>query len=108
MSNLSFNMRSFIALPMIAAAMALPLAAMPAQAIVDPRDQDAALQARESGELLGLNALKDKVGRQVGGRFLGCDCDPHSGRYVMKYLRGGSVVMVDVDARTGNILRIKD
>ncbi|OWV33672.1 hypothetical protein B5C34_09495 [Pacificimonas flava] len=94
----------------IAAALLFLMAAAPApaEAIVDPRDQDAALQARKNGELLGLDDIREQVGRRVGGRFLGCDCDPHSGRYRMKYLRGGKVVMVDVDARTGDILRISE
>lgn len=86
----------------------IPMAAMPAQAITPPSDQDAALEAREAGRLLGLDDLRDQVSGVVGGRFLGCECDPHSGRYRMKYLRGGKVIMVDVDARTGDILRISE
>lgn len=92
----------------IAMCLALPLGAAPAQAITDPSDQDAALQAREAGKLLGLENLREQVSGVVGGRFLGCECDPHSGHYRMKYLRGGKVVMVDVDARTGDILRISE
>ena len=82
---------------------------VPVQAIgAPPNDQDAAFTAREQGQLLGLGAIRQKVGGVVGGRFLGCDCDPHAGRYKMKYLRDGKVVMVEVDARTGDILQISD
>ena len=80
----------------------------PARAIEDPRDQDVALQAREAGELLGLGKIKSSVGAVVGGRFIGCDCDPHAARYRMKYRVGNKVVLVDVDARTGDILKIQD
>ena len=98
--------RLFVSL--IAASLAgSSLAGAPARSL-EPQDQDAALAGREAGELLGLDALRSNVSRQLGGKFLGCDCDPHSARYRMKYLRDGKVLMVDVDARTGDILRIDE
>ncbi|EMD82206.1 PepSY domain-containing protein [Pacificimonas flava] len=95
---------------LLLAASALGPAAFPGQAQSEDalRDQDAALEAREAGRLLSLGDIRSNVAGVVGGKFLGCDCDPHAARYRMKFLREGKVVMVDVDARTGNILRINE
>ena len=101
-------MRLLLASLATAAIFVLAVPVTAAQAIEDPRDQDAALAAREAGELMGFGAIRSQVSSRVGGRFLGCDCDPHAARYRMKYLKDGKVVMVDVDARTGNILRISE
>ncbi len=75
-----------------------------AQAIEDPRDQDAALAGAQAGTLMSFGDIKSRVGARVGGEFIGCDCDPGAARYRMKYMRGNQVIEVDVDARTGNII----
>ena len=40
-----------------------------------------------------------------GAQYLGFDYDPTSNVYTLKFLRNGSVIWVDVDGRTGRILR---
>ncbi|MGB3721413.1 MAG: hypothetical protein WA979_01175 [Pacificimonas sp.] len=75
-----------------------------AQAIEDMRDQDAALAGAQAGTLMSFGDIKSRVGARVGGKFIGCHCDPGAARYRMKYMRGNRVIEVDVDARTGNIL----
>ena len=89
-------------------ALGLLFASADAQAIEDPSDQDAALAGARSGALMSFGDIRERVSARVGGRFIGCDCDPNSARYTMRYLRGNKVVEVDVDARTGNILGKRD
>ncbi|MEM8826429.1 MAG: PepSY domain-containing protein [Pseudomonadota bacterium] len=96
-------LHAFLALALVATGMT----AAPARAIEDPRDQDAALAGAQAGRLVSFNKIRDRVGARVGGKFLGCDCDPNAARYRLRYMRGNEVVEVDVDARTGNILRIR-
>lgn len=67
-------------------------------------DQDQAYEAARSGEIKPLGPIISKVGRRVGGDFVGSDYDSGSQTYRLKYLRDGSMVVVDVDARTGAIL----
>ncbi|RYE04518.1 MAG: hypothetical protein EOP61_00210 [Sphingomonadales bacterium] len=45
------------------------------------------------------------IPRMPGAQYLGFDYDPSSNIYTLKFLRNGSVIWVDVDGRTGNIVR---
>jgi hypothetical protein len=45
------------------------------------------------------------VPRVPGAQYLGFDYDPATEVYTLKFLRNGSVIWVDVDGRTGNIVR---
>jgi hypothetical protein len=40
----------------------------------------------------------------AGASYLGSEYDPGSATYRLKYMRSGSVIWVDVDARTGAII----
>lgn len=81
--------------------------AAPAQAL-DPkvRDHDAARAATKSGEIRSLGEIKSRVGNRVGGELVGSKLDMDRKRYRLRYLREGSVVEVDVDAKTGKIIDI--
>lgn len=95
-------------LSLIAVGLSLMSAAAPASAL-DPkvRDHDAAREATKSGEIRSLGEIRSRVGARVRGELIGSDLDMRSKRYKLRYLRDGSVVEVDVDARTGNILGIQ-
>jgi len=41
----------------------------------------------------------------AGAQYLGFDFDPATSIYTLKFLRNGSVIWVDVDGRTGRIVR---
>lgn len=41
------------------------------------------------------------IPRMNGADYLGPELDAGSGRYRLKFMRGGRVIWVDVDARTG-------
>lgn len=80
----------------------------PAQAL-DPRaqDHDIARNAAERGEIRTLGEIRDRVGARVRGELVGSRLDMHAKRYRLRYLRDGSVVEVDVDAKTGKIIGIE-
>lgn len=89
---------------MIAAAIGM---AAPAAAEARPphREQDAALKGLKQGRILPLRAIEQMiVPRMRGSDYLGPELDVGSARYRLKFLRGGNVVWIDVDGRTGQIL----
>ena len=66
------------------------------------RDQEAALRALKEGRILSLRSIESKIVPQMRGfNYLGPELDASSGRYRLKFMRGGQVIWVDVDARTG-------
>lgn len=70
-------------------------------------DQDEAYQAMRSGAIRPLGEIISRVAPRVRGSFLGSDFDPGERTYSLKFMREGSVVVVDVDARTGQVLEIR-
>ncbi|MDQ8756728.1 PepSY domain-containing protein [Sphingosinicella sp. LHD-64] len=64
-------------------------------------EQDAAYRATQQGEILSLPEIRSRV-RIPGADFIGAEFD---GRvYRLKYMRGGEVIWIDVDARTGRVI----
>jgi uncharacterized membrane protein YkoI len=91
--------------PLILAAAAAAVLASPATA--QRRDQDEAYEAARSGKIRPLGEIIARVTPKVrGGTFLGSDFDSGTRTYRLKYMREGSVVVVDVDARSGAVLGI--
>ena len=73
----------------------------------DFEDHDLARQALESGEILPLNTVLEKVNRHTPGRVLEVELDRQHERWVyeIKLLRqGGAVVKLWVDARNGDVI----
>jgi uncharacterized membrane protein YkoI len=89
-------------------AVLLALAALPLAAPADAqgrgrghgRDQDAAYQARQQGQILPLHVIITRV-RVPGAQYIGADLDPSGAVYRLTFMRGGDVIRVHVDARTG-------
>ncbi len=70
-----------------------------------PRDQDAAFDARRDGRIRPLREIEGRIMPRMGGAaYLGPEFDEGSGIYRLKFMRDGSVIWVDVDARTGAII----
>ena len=68
------------------------------------RDQDEALAARRAGQIMPLRQIEERViPRMPGADYLGPEFDAATGIYRLKFMRGGSVIWVDVDGRTGAI-----
>ena len=69
-------------------------------------NQEAASQRRLKGQNLPVREIERRVvPRMPGAQYLGFDYDPATDIYTLKFLRNGSVIWVDADGRTGNIIR---
>jgi len=70
------------------------------------RGQGAASQRRQLGQNLPVREIERRViPRMPGAQYLGFDYDPSTDIYTLKFLRDGSVIWVDVDGRSGRIVR---
>ena len=69
------------------------------------RDQDQALSALRKGNALSLREIEARiVPRMAGADYLGPEFDPSTSTYRLKFMRDGSVIWIDVDPRTGQIV----
>ncbi|MEO7602240.1 MAG: PepSY domain-containing protein [Sphingomicrobium sp.] len=86
-----------------AAVLAAGLSSSPA--LADPRrDSDRAFEAIREGRSMPLPELERKVLPFMGGAdYLGPELN--GGVYRFKFIQDGRVIWVDVDARSGRILR---
>lgn len=70
------------------------------------RNQDDPFKATQQGRILPLRAIEGRIiPRMRGFDYLGPEIYLESGFYRLKFMRGGQVVWIDIDARTGGILR---
>ena len=69
-----------------------------------PRDQDRVFRATREGRSMPLPMIERRVSPKMGGAdYLGPELKGET--YRLKYMQGGRVIWVDVDAATGRILR---
>ncbi|MDP3907213.1 PepSY domain-containing protein [Novosphingobium sp.] len=88
---------------LIALAIAVP--AMPVLAQPGGEQKQVRKEAR-AGNVLPLRQLEQKVlPAMAGAQYLGPEYDPTVMVYRMKFIRDGRVIFVDIDARSGDILR---
>jgi uncharacterized membrane protein YkoI len=79
----------------------------PVAADARPRDkeQESAWRATKEGRFLPLRTIEGMIVPRMGGaEYLGPELDAGSGRYRLKFMRGGGVIWIDVDARTGQVI----
>lgn len=68
-------------------------------------DQVRAFDDMRSGRILPLREIERRVvPGMAGAQYIGFDFDSGSGIYTLKFLRNGSVIWVDVDGRSGQII----
>ena len=68
------------------------------------RDQDAAYQAMQQGEILPLSVILSRV-RVRNARYIGADLDDSGTVYRLTFMGpGGEVIRLHVDARNGRAL----
>ena len=68
-------------------------------------DQWRVFVERREGRILPLREIERRVVPTMrGADYLGFDFDGGSAIYTLKFLRDGSVIWVEVDGRTGQIL----
>ena len=67
--------------------------------------QDRAFEAHQSGQIMALHDIESRiVPKMPGCDYLGPEFDAYSGIYRLKFMRGGTVIYVYVDGRTGQII----
>ena len=68
-------------------------------------DQWRVFEQRREGRILPLREIEARVVPTMrGAQYLGCDFDGGSGIYTLKFLRDGTVIWVEVDGRSGQIV----
>ncbi|MHA6317081.1 PepSY domain-containing protein [Altererythrobacter sp. CAU 1778] len=69
-------------------------------------DQDEARKEMKAGNTLSLRQIERQVlPRMRGMEYLGPEYDSAARAYRLKFIEKGKVVFVDVDARSGKVLR---
>jgi hypothetical protein len=100
-------------IPLLAGAL-LAGGAVPAPAFAQKQsDQESARKETRAGRMLELREIERMVVPQIEGRgrnmqYLTPELDPAAKAYRLKFIDNskGQVIWVDVDARTGRIIRI--
>ena len=86
---------------------ALAVLALPLPAVAGPGDEQG--QARKelrAGNVRSLREIEQRVlPTMPGAQYLGPEYDPAAMAYRLKFIRDGRVIFVDVDARTGAVMR---
>jgi uncharacterized membrane protein YkoI len=92
--------------------LALAIAIIPmGVALGDPRDHDAVRLAVERGEIRPLAEILTRIRDNLPGQIAGVEIERKAGRWLYEFRvvgRQGRLFEVYVDARTGEIERIKE
>lgn len=101
------------ALPPAFAAMVTLLGALafPCAWASDQHDHERARAAVQAGEVMPLPALLERVQRVHPGQVLELELEREGGRWIyeVKLLQaGGQLIKLELDAKTGQVLRVKD
>ena len=103
-------MRKQIAILAAAACVAVgPSAPAAAQRGRDPAqgDQAMAREDMQAGRTMSSREIERRIIPQMrGSDYLGFEYDDGASAYRLKFLKEGQVTWVDVDARTGRVLRV--
>lgn len=92
-------------IPLVLTAIGAVLLASPGDAGPRGREQESAFKGMQERRFLSLRTIEGMVvPRMRGADYLGPELDAGSGRYRLKFIRGGEVIWVDVDARTGAVI----
>jgi hypothetical protein len=70
-------------------------------------EQDAAFQATRQGAAQSLRSIENNIVPSMkakGANYIGQEFDGEQNRYRLKFIRGKSVIWVDVDGRSGAII----
>lgn len=102
-------MRKFLA-SLAAVALVVGGAAVPADAqrSRDParEDQASARQEMRAGRIMSAREIEGRIVPRMEGDYLGLEYDRRASAYRLKFNKEGKVTWVDVDARTGRVLRV--
>lgn len=80
--------------------------AVPANALQSRNEQKAARAQMMAGKLKTIRQIENRVlPKMAGSQYIGPEFDSSAQVYRLKFIREGRVIFVDVDGRTGAILR---
>ena len=80
--------------------------AAPAEAVQRRDDQNDARAQMMAGKVKSLRSIENRIlPKMRGSEYLGPEFDPVAQVYRLKFIKNGRVTFVDVDGRTGSILR---
>ncbi len=97
-------MKNRFALFVAAAVLATSVA--PAFALAPKADQQSARKQMNDGKVLSLRQIEGIIlPRMKGMEYLGPEYDQDTKIYRLKFVDDGRVIFVDVDARSGSIIR---
>ena len=69
------------------------------------RDQQEAWDAHRKGHIMSLREIEGRVVPTMrGAQYIGVEFDSISAIYTLKFLRNGTVIWVEVDGRSGQIV----
>jgi Ni/Co efflux regulator RcnB len=99
---------SLAAVAFLAGTAASPAAAQRIRDNERPRgDQASARQEMQAGRTMPSRDIERRIIPQMrGSDYLGFEYDERASAYRLKFIKEGQVTWVDVDARTGRVLRI--
>ncbi|HOB13784.1 MAG TPA: hypothetical protein PK680_10805 [Novosphingobium sp.] len=87
-------------------AFALAAPVMPVHADSPRNAQDKAREDLRAGKIKPIRSIENVVIPAMGGaQYLGFEYDPVAMAYRLKFIRDGRVIFVDVDARSGDVIR---
>lgn len=70
-------------------------------------DQASARKEMKAGRNMPLREIEQRIiPRMKGNEYLGSEYDGAAAAYRLKFIRDGKVTWVDVDARSGRVLRV--
>lgn len=86
---------------------ALAVLAAPFPVVAGPGgEQGQARKELRAGNVRSLREIEQRVlPSMAGSQYLGPEYDPAAMAYRLKFIRQGRVIFVDIDARTGEIMR---
>jgi hypothetical protein len=91
---------------LLLAAFALCLPAAPALARGPGDEQGKARSDLRRGNVKSLSEIEKAVlPTMAGAQYLGPEYDPVAQAYRLKFIRDGRVIFIDVDARSGEVIR---
>jgi len=82
-------------------------ATVPQASAADRRgEQDEARAQMMAGKVKSIRSIENRILPRMGdSEYIGPEFDPGAQVYRLKFIRDGRVIFVDVDGRTGSILR---
>jgi hypothetical protein len=94
-------MQRLIAIPLLALALIAPHAA-----VAKGDEQNQVRNDTRAGKVMRLRDIEARILPTLPGmQYLGPEYDPVALAYRLKFIREGRVTFVDVDARTGEVIR---